>query len=165
VGGGPYRAPRHAAHGPDGREQFCCLGLHSLRRRAYIVHRAKYKRVTDCNGTGRNSLFVGYLVGACAIIIGDIAAIIFGVAAEGRALEDVASPLPVIRNLSEAIFRAGSDRPGIAPTATGIKSSGFDPGAVPEPRLAEHDDPARTRPDDSTPLAQRSESRSAVIAG
>src|SRR5262249_32692304 len=60
-------------------------------------------------GTGqdRNSLFVGYLVGAGAMIIGGIAAIIFGVNAEGKALEDVATPLSVIGRPLEAIFRAG----------------------------------------------------------
>src|SRR5215468_4972386 len=60
-------------------------------------------------GTGqdRNSLFVGYLVGAGAMIIGGIAAIIFGVNAEGKALEDVARPQSVIGKPPEAIFRAG----------------------------------------------------------
>jgi MFS family permease len=63
-------------------------------------------------GTDRNSLFVGYLVGAGAMILGGIAAIIFGVNAEGKALEDVARPLSVIAKPSEAIFRAGgSDGP------------------------------------------------------
>src|SRR6185437_9766933 len=47
------------------------------------------------DGTNRNTLFVGYLVGAGAMIIGGIAAIIFGVNAEGKALEDVAKPLSV----------------------------------------------------------------------
>ena len=36
------------------------------------------------DGTDRNSLFVGYLVGAGAMILGGIAAIIFGVNAEGK---------------------------------------------------------------------------------
>jgi hypothetical protein len=63
-------------------------------------------------GTDRNSLFVGYLVGAGAMILGGIAAIIFGVNAEGKTLEDVARPLSVIGKPSEAIFRAGAhDQP------------------------------------------------------
>ena len=49
-------------------------------------------------GTGhdRNTLFVGYLVGAIAMILGGLAAIFFGVNAEGKALEDVATPLSVM---------------------------------------------------------------------
>ena len=88
------------------------------------------------DGSNRNSLFVGYLVGAGAMILGGVVAIFFGVAAEGKALEDVAKPLSVIGKPSEAIFRSGSDRRGIDPTGTGTG----------------YDDPARTR-DDGTPLA------------
>ena len=74
------------------------------------------------NGTDRNSLFVGYLVGAGAMIIGGLAAIFFGVNAEGKALEDVATPLSVIGKPSEAIFRTGADEvggvgPGRCPTS------------------------------------------------
>jgi len=50
-------------------------------------------------GTGhdRNSLFVGYLVGAIAMIIGGIVAAFFAVNAEGKSLEDIAAPLSVSR--------------------------------------------------------------------
>jgi MFS family permease len=61
------------------------------------------------NGTDRNSLFIGYLVGAILMILGGLAAIFFGVNAEGKSLEDVAKPLSVIAKPSEAIFRAGGD--------------------------------------------------------
>ena len=88
------------------------------------------------DGSNRNSLFVGYLVGAGAMILGGVVAIFFGVAAEGKALEDVAKPLSVIGKPSEAIFRSGSDRRGIDPTGTGTG----------------YDDPASTR-DDGMPLA------------
>jgi MFS family permease len=70
------------------------------------------------NGTDRNSLFVGYLVGAGAMVLGGIAAIFFGVAAEGKSLEDVATPLSVIARPPEAIFRSGVDREGIDPAGT-----------------------------------------------
>jgi MFS family permease len=66
------------------------------------------------NGNDRNSLFVGYLVGAGAMILGGVAAIIFGVNAEGKSLEDVATPLSVIAKPPETIFRAGG--PPSAPT-------------------------------------------------
>jgi MFS family permease len=98
------------------------------------------------DGTDRNNLFVGYIVGAGAMILGGVVAIIFGVNAEGKALEDVATPLSVIGKPSEAIFRAGSSRGGIDPT-TGTG------GGVPDPRQGGHDDPASRRPDDGTPLA------------
>jgi MFS family permease len=61
------------------------------------------------SGTDRNSLFVGYIVGAVAMVIGGLAAIIFGVNAEGQSLEDIARPLSVIGKPPEAIFRSGSD--------------------------------------------------------
>jgi MFS family permease len=101
------------------------------------------------NGTDRNSLFVGYLVGAGAMILGGLAAIIFGVNAEGKSLEDIAKPLSVIGKPSEAIFRAGGK--DVDPTATGIGRMGS--SSVPDQRLPGHDDPASTRPDDGTPLA------------
>jgi MFS family permease len=65
------------------------------------------------DGTDRNTLFVGYLVGAGAMILGGVVAIFFGVAAEGKSLEDVAKPLSVIGKPSEAIFRPGSGGEGI----------------------------------------------------
>jgi MFS family permease len=58
-------------------------------------------------GTDRNTLFVGYLAGAIAMILGGLAAAFLGVAAEGKSLEDVATPLSVVAKPAEAIFRAG----------------------------------------------------------
>ena len=104
------------------------------------------------NGTNRTSLFVGYMVGACAMILGGVIAIFFGVAAEGKALEDVATPLSVIAKSPEAAFRSGVNREGIDPLAPGdgstrtTGSTGTD--TVPDPRLGVHDDPARTQHDD-----------------
>jgi hypothetical protein len=119
------------------------------------------------NGTDRNSLFVGYIVGAAAMIIGGITAIFFGVAAEGKSLEDVATPLSVIAKPAQAIFRSGVDTEGIDPTAdnsepfepgsTVTGTGGPDSGSIPGPRAGGHDDPAQARPpqppDDDMPLA------------
>ena len=63
------------------------------------------------DGTNRNTLFVGYIVGAVAMVLGGLAAVFFGVNAEGKSLEDVAKPLSVITKPSQAIFRSGSDGP------------------------------------------------------
>ncbi len=55
-------------------------------------------------GTGqdRNTLFVGYIVGAVAMVLGGLTAVFLGVNAEGKSLEDVATPLSVIgRNGSD----------------------------------------------------------------
>jgi MFS family permease len=69
------------------------------------------------DGTDRNRLFVGYLVGAIAMIVGGVVTIFFGVRAEGKSLEDVAKPLSVIAKPSEAIFRPGGSGPtGTAPS-------------------------------------------------
>ncbi|HEY6495222.1 MAG TPA: MFS transporter [Trebonia sp.] len=87
------------------------------------------------DGSNRNTLFAGYVVGAVAMMLGGLVAVFFAVDAEGKSLEDVATPLSVIGKPSEAIFRAGGG------------------GTVPDPRLGHHDDPADGRPDDGMPLA------------
>jgi MFS family permease len=45
------------------------------------------------DGTQPFKLFLGYLLGALAMIAGGLVAVAFGVAAEGQSLEDVATPL------------------------------------------------------------------------
>jgi MFS family permease len=64
-------------------------------------------------GTGhdRNTLYAGYLVGAIAMIAGGLVAAFLGVAAEGKSLEDVATPLSVIAKPGPAIFRPGHSGP------------------------------------------------------
>ncbi|HET9093783.1 MAG TPA: MFS transporter [Solirubrobacteraceae bacterium] len=56
-------------------------------------------------GTGKdpNSLFVGYLIGAGAMIFGGVVAAVLGVAAEGRSLEDVAAPLSMVRRAADRV--------------------------------------------------------------
>lgn len=50
-------------------------------------------------GTGNdpNKLFIGYLIGAGAMILGGLAEVFLGVAAEGQSLEDIAKPLSMVR--------------------------------------------------------------------
>ena len=45
------------------------------------------------DGTARDPLFWGYVVGAVVMIFGGLVALVFGVDAEGRTLEDIADPL------------------------------------------------------------------------
>ncbi len=68
------------------------------------------------NGQNRNTLFVGYLVGAGAMILGGLAAVFFGVSAEGKPLEEVARPLSVVVKPAQGIFRPGGDT-GLTPAA------------------------------------------------
>ena len=70
-------------------------------------------------GTGNdpNKLYVGYLIGAGAMILGGLVAVFFAVDAEGKSLEDVARPLSVIAKPSEAIFRSGAPPTGLASSA------------------------------------------------
>jgi hypothetical protein len=68
-------------------------------------------------GSLRDRTRPGYIVGAGAMILGGVAAIFFGVAAEGKSLEDVATPLSVVAKPPETIFRSGVDRAGIDPAA------------------------------------------------
>jgi hypothetical protein len=51
------------------------------------------------------------------MILGGVAAIFFGVAAEGKSLEDVATPLSVVSKPPQTIFRSGVDREGVDPAA------------------------------------------------
>ena len=50
-------------------------------------------------GTGKdpNALFLGYLLGAGAMILGGLVALVLGVKAEGKSLEDIAAPLSTVR--------------------------------------------------------------------
>jgi len=70
-------------------------------------------------GTGKdpNSLYWGYLLGAGAMILGGIVAAFLAVDAEGKSLEDIATPLSVIAKPSQAIFRTGDTRGGPLPSA------------------------------------------------
>jgi MFS family permease len=70
------------------------------------------------NGTDPNKLYVGYLIGAGAMILGGIVEIFLGVNAEGRSLEDVASPLSAVRRAASAITDAAK-RSGPLPGTTG----------------------------------------------
>jgi MFS family permease len=106
-------------------------------------------------GTGqdRNTLFIGYVVGAVAMMLGGLAAVFFGVNAEGKSLEDVATPLSVIAKPSAAIFRSGDTRSAGNPVATN-SGDGRVTGAesIPDPSYGEQDGPSGTR-DDGTPMA------------
>jgi MFS family permease len=65
-------------------------------------------------GTGKdpNSLYWGYLLGAGAMILGGVVAAFLAVDAEGKSLEDIATPLSVIAKPAQAIFRAGDPQQG-----------------------------------------------------
>jgi MFS family permease len=60
-------------------------------------------------GTGQdpNRLYWGYLLGAGAMIVGGLVAVFFAVDAEGKSLEDVATPLSVVTRPAQAIVRPG----------------------------------------------------------
>src|ERR1700728_3101148 len=66
------------------------------------------------DGSDRNTLFAGYVVGAIAMMLGGLAAVFFAVDAEGKSLEDVATPLSVRPRPAQANFR-GDDHIGEAP--------------------------------------------------
>jgi len=51
------------------------------------------------NGSDPNKLYVGYLIGAGAMIVGGLVEAFLGVAAENKSLEDVASPLSMVRKV------------------------------------------------------------------
>jgi MFS family permease len=59
-------------------------------------------------GTGNdpNRLYIGYLIGAGAMIVGGLVAVFLAVDAEGKSLEDVATPLSVVAKPPEGLFRS-----------------------------------------------------------
>lgn len=59
------------------------------------------------DGTQPFQLFLGYLLGATFMIVGGIVAIVFGVAAENRSLEDIATPLAAASRTSSGTTSAG----------------------------------------------------------
>ncbi len=70
------------------------------------------------DGSDPGKLYVGYLIGAGAMIAGGLVAAFLAVDAEGKSLEDVAKPLSVIAKPAEAIFRSGDPRQGsVSPSA------------------------------------------------
>jgi MFS family permease len=60
------------------------------------------------SGNHVGPLYGGYMLGAGVMILGGLAAIFFGVAAEGKSLEDVASPLGLVRKLGTAVTPPGA---------------------------------------------------------
>jgi MFS family permease len=72
------------------------------------------------NGQDHNKLFLGYLIGAAVMIVGGVIDIVLGVAAEGKSLEELASPLSSVSSPSPHLSNTtGSPRPPAA------RSSGF----------------------------------------
>jgi MFS family permease len=63
-------------------------------------------------GSGRDPfrIFIGYLVGAGAMVVGGIVEIFLGVPAEGKSLEEVATPLSAIRNEGDPEPEPGEKR-------------------------------------------------------
>lgn len=72
-----------------------------------------YGALIDTNHPNRNHLFIGYTVGAVLMIVGGLIAAALGVAAEGKSLEEIATPLSVVRKATEQV--AGY-RPKSTPT-------------------------------------------------
>src|SRR3954452_19557280 len=50
------------------------------------------------NGDDPNKLFIGYLLGAGVMVFGGVIEIALGISAEGKSLEDIASPLSAVRS-------------------------------------------------------------------
>jgi MFS family permease len=71
-------------------------------------------------GTGHDhfKLFIGYLIGAGVMVAGGVVEIFLGVAAEGRSLEDIASPLSSVSGPSQHLSNVtGAPRPPAARSA------------------------------------------------
>jgi MFS family permease len=63
------------------------------------------------NGEDHFKLFIGYLIGAGVMIVGGLVEMALGVAAEGKSLEEVASPLSAIKSAVAGRTPTGIARP------------------------------------------------------
>jgi MFS family permease len=113
------------------------------------------------NGTKTTNLFIGYLIGAGAMVVGGVVEILLGIAAEGKSLEDIANPLSMVRRPvhSDSGMTSGSagqvwrpnqtDWPPDWSTRLGavgfVCHDGNDP-ARPAPQTVALPDPAAARP-------------------
>lgn len=71
------------------------------------------------NGSNRNMLFIGYLIGAGVMVAGGIVELILGVAAERRSLESIARPLSLVRQATAAASTAiATHTTPVRPTGT-----------------------------------------------
>ena len=71
------------------------------------------------NGQDHFKLFIGYLIGAAIMVAGGAVEAFLGVAAEGKSLEDVASPLSSVGQPTSVSNVTG------APRAPAARASGF----------------------------------------
>ncbi|QCR18725.1 MFS transporter [Agrococcus sp. SGAir0287] len=60
------------------------------------------------DGTDRDPLFWGYVLGSCVMIAGGVICGIFGVSAAGRSLEDVTAPLSLVQGAESGVTPDGS---------------------------------------------------------
>jgi MFS family permease len=65
------------------------------------------------DGKDHTRLFIGYLLGAGVMIVGGIVEIFLGIAAEGRSLEEIASPLSAVRKVPESLSGMTTGRLGV----------------------------------------------------
>jgi MFS family permease len=72
-------------------------------------------------GQSRSALFVGYLIGAGVMAFGGIVEVFLGVSAERKSLEDVASPLSLVRKASESLSGIRGAVDGVGPQ---VRTSG-----------------------------------------
>ncbi|HEU5355785.1 MAG TPA: MFS transporter [Actinocrinis sp.] len=71
------------------------------------------------NGSNRNMLFIGYLIGAAVMVAGGLVELALGIAAERQSLESIARPLSLVRQATAAASTAITTRtPTIRPTGT-----------------------------------------------
>jgi MFS family permease len=71
------------------------------------------------NGSNRNMLFIGYLIGAGVMVVGGLVELALGIAAERQSLESIARPLSLVRQATAAASTAITTRtPTIRPTGT-----------------------------------------------
>jgi len=67
------------------------------------------------NGQDHYKLFIGYIIGAVVMIAGGVVEIFFGVAAEGKSLEDLARPLSAAQTPPSLLSNVtGAPRPPAA---------------------------------------------------
>lgn len=71
------------------------------------------------NGSNRDMLFIGYLIGAGVMVAGGVVELLLGIAAERQSLESIARPLSLVRQATAAASSAiATHTPTVRPTGT-----------------------------------------------
>jgi MFS family permease len=76
------------------------------------------------DGTDREPLFWGYVLGSVVMMIGGIISGVFGVSAAGKSLEDIADPLSLVAQAESGVTPGADEADAVTQQQTGLSGGG-----------------------------------------